>query len=150
MVALRRLGYRLAYRLLALAALVRPPRGQGAKAVLVCGGEVLLVRHTYGPDRWELPGGGVHRGEEPLAALRRELREELGIEVAQATLLSTEPGPERLRHHRMHLFRVEIEEPRLRPDPVEIAESRWFAPAAPPERVGPMVRRALATVVSES
>jgi 8-oxo-dGTP pyrophosphatase MutT (NUDIX family) len=149
MVGLRRLGYRLAYRLLALAALVRSPRGQGAKAALVCRGEVLLVRHTYGPERWELPGGGVHRGEEPLAALRRELGEELGIEIAQATLICTEPGPGRLRHHRTHLFRVEIDEPRLRPDPVEIAEVRWFGPDAPPPRVGPMVRRALGAAVSE-
>ena len=69
--------------------------------------------------------------------------------MAQATLLSTGPGPGRLRHHRMHLFRVDIEEPRLRPDPVEIAEMRWFDPATPPERAGPMVRWALATVQAE-
>ena len=67
MLQLRRAGYRLAYRLLWLVALVWAPRGQGAKAALVCRGEVLLVRHTYGPERWELPGGGVHRGEDPLS-----------------------------------------------------------------------------------
>jgi len=148
MVGLRRVGYRLAYRLLALAALVWSPRGEGAKAALVCGGELLLVRHTYGPDRWELPGGGVRRREEPLAALRRELREELGIEVAQATLICTEIGRGRLRHHRTHLFGVEIDDPRLRPDPVEIAELRWFDPAAPPPRLGAMVRRALAAAAA--
>jgi 8-oxo-dGTP pyrophosphatase MutT (NUDIX family) len=140
---LRRAAYRVAYRLLWLLALVRPPHGQGVKAAVTCRGEVLLVRHTYGPDRWELPGGGVRRGEDPLAGLQRELAEELGIEVGAPSVVCTVVGRGRLRHHRTHLYRVELDDPRIRHDPVEIAEVRWCDAAAPPSPLGSEVRLAL-------
>ncbi|MDQ3700260.1 MAG: NUDIX domain-containing protein [Chloroflexota bacterium] len=43
--------------------------------------EVLLVKRTS-PRAWELPGGYVDPGEAPDAALRREVREETGLEVS--------------------------------------------------------------------
>lgn len=139
----RRSAYRLAYRLLSLAAVVRAPRGHGAKCVLVSAGEVLLVRHTYGPARWELPGGGVRRGEDPLSGLRRELREELGVDVASAATLGTWPGPGRHHRHLTHVFRAELGDRRLTVDPGEIDEVRWCDPASPPRPLGPMVADAL-------
>jgi mutator protein MutT len=54
-------------------------------AALVRGGRVLLCHRradrAWFPDVWDLPGGHVDPGEPPLDALRRELREELGIEA---------------------------------------------------------------------
>jgi 8-oxo-dGTP diphosphatase len=47
---------------------------------------VLLVHRSPSkrahPGRWDLPGGVVEEGESELVALERELREELGVQVA--------------------------------------------------------------------
>jgi 8-oxo-dGTP diphosphatase len=54
-----------------------------AAAVVVEAGRVLLTQRKAGTHlagAWELPGGKVEAGEDPREALRRELREELGIE----------------------------------------------------------------------
>lgn len=58
-------------------------------AALITQGDHLLVcqRRDNGPFplKWEFPGGKVEKGEGYLEALRRELKEELGIEIQSAT-----------------------------------------------------------------
>jgi ADP-ribose pyrophosphatase YjhB (NUDIX family) len=49
---------------------------------------ILLLEHVFRPDSgWGIPGGFLNKGEQPEAALRRELREEIGIEVADVSML---------------------------------------------------------------
>ena len=50
-------------------------------AAVVDRGRLLLVSKRAAPDVYFLPGGKPEPGESPLACLRRELREELGVEV---------------------------------------------------------------------
>ena len=61
----------------------------GACALIDTDGRVLLARRPEGKAMaglWEFPGGKVLPGETPEATVIRELREELGIDVAQACL----------------------------------------------------------------
>jgi 8-oxo-dGTP diphosphatase len=60
-----------------------------ACALIDIDGRVLLARRPEGKKLaglWEFPGGKLHPGETPEAALIRELKEELGIEVAGSCL----------------------------------------------------------------
>jgi len=62
-------------------------RARIVAAFLRDGNRVLLCHRSAGrrwyPDVWDLPGGHVEHGEIPSAALVRELREELGITIAE-------------------------------------------------------------------
>ena len=53
-------------------------------------GRVLLLKHRFRPGTgWGMPGGFMQEGEQPEEALRRELREEVGLEVENLELLIT-------------------------------------------------------------
>ena len=54
-----------------------------AGALCVDNGRVLLTRRAHPPFEgfWDIPGGFLDEGEDPLDGLRRELREETGFEV---------------------------------------------------------------------
>lgn len=60
-----------------------------AVALVDADGRVLLAQRPPGKSMaglWEFPGGKVHEGETPEAALVRELKEELGIDTAESCL----------------------------------------------------------------
>lgn len=71
---------------------------------------VLLVRqYRYAADTiaYELPGGGAHSDEDPLAAMQRELREETGCAAeAWRYLGASFPNPAR-QNNRVHCFVAE-------------------------------------------
>ncbi|ASU77207.1 NUDIX hydrolase [Actinopolyspora erythraea] len=70
-----------------------PLAGMAAGALFVAaGGEVLLVRKTYG-NRWDIPGGYVEPGESPARACARELSEELGLRRYPRRVLAVDWAP---------------------------------------------------------
>jgi 8-oxo-dGTP pyrophosphatase MutT (NUDIX family) len=112
------------------------PSGRGAKCVLTDGPRVLLVRHTYGPARWELPGGTVHRAETPLTAARREMREELGLTIENWRELGVLAAAIHGKRDKLHCFHAVIGQAPLTLDRGEIAAAAWFERDALPARLG--------------
>jgi 8-oxo-dGTP pyrophosphatase MutT (NUDIX family) len=92
------------------------------------GPKLLLVRTSYRRG-WQLPGGGIRRGEEPEVAAKRELLEEIGLVAHQLEPAGMVRGLWDYRHERVHFFELRLAEtPRLRLDQREIVEARFVSP----------------------
>jgi 8-oxo-dGTP pyrophosphatase MutT (NUDIX family) len=135
-IRLRRIGYRVAYRGLTIWWFLRRPPTEGVKCLLTHRGQVLLVRHTYGPAVWDLPGGGVKRDESALSAAQREMSEELGIEHADWRPAGTIRGRQNFRLDTIHCFAAELPSPTVKPNGAELGQARWFSWGALPDRLG--------------
>ncbi len=150
---LKRLAYRVGAPVLQACWGILGTRHDGVKCVVGQAGDVLLVRHTYGDRRrWDLPGGFIRPGEPPPAAARRELGEELDLDLAPADLRPL--GRLSVRHGRrravVHYFLLDRADRTVDPDPVELAEAAWFAVDELPRRLGDHVRQALAWAEAEA
>jgi 8-oxo-dGTP pyrophosphatase MutT (NUDIX family) len=119
-------------------------RTRGVKVMLFNDrGEVLLIRNSYGrSDRFVLPGGGVRPWEEPGAAAARELREEVGIEVARLQPVSIHMSSAEGKRDTIHLFQgLTGEDPTT--DGLEVEEAQFFCLDDLPAKTSAATRRRL-------
>ena len=102
-----------------------------AVALVDADGRVLVQRRPPGKPMaglWEFPGGKVEPGETPEAALIRELREELGIDVQPACLAPAVFASEPLGERHLLLLLYVCRRWQGRPQPLEGGEHRWVRP----------------------
>ena len=101
-------------------------------------GRLLLARRAHEPfkGRWDIPGGFLEDGEHPLDGLRRELREETGLEVEPLEFLGAwmdRYGGDSTAEATLNLYwtaRVVTGEPQPADD---VDDLRWFAPDELPD-----------------
>jgi len=128
--AIRRV-YRLAYLGLRAWWLVRRPATHGVGVALWHGGKVLLI-HTSYRNCYSLPGGFVHRGESSEQAARRELREEVGIDLSGRELRLAWSGtlPFESRQDTVDIWEILLEDvPALHIASHELVWAGWVHPA---------------------
>ena len=112
------------------------PHQSGVREVHVVGaaivreGRCLAAQRGPGmrlPGKWEFPGGKVEAGEDPRAALAREVREELGLDIEVGELLGTgrDDGGESAVRLDVYLATPRGGELRL----LEHSDVRWLTPA---------------------
>jgi 8-oxo-dGTP diphosphatase len=123
----------------------------GVAGVIVHQGKVLLFEHVFWTAaRWGLPGGRLKGGEDPASGLRREVREECGLEIEVVDRLkSSENAGATYFLCRPEAVPAWLAAP-ASGDPhlsFEVLEARWFAPDEIPADLLPSHRRAIAAAL---
>ncbi|WP_374264981.1 NUDIX domain-containing protein [Zoogloea sp.] len=120
----------------------------GVHVLLERDGSVLLMRRAgtgFFDGLYSLPGGHVEEGESIRATAVREMREELGIDVAEAALVTVGVVHRRSDTNRIDFFVRALEwsgEPRIA-EPHRCDDLYWCARNALPEATVPYIREAL-------
>jgi 8-oxo-dGTP diphosphatase len=90
-------------------------------------GRVLLLKHRFRPGSgWGMPGGFLEQGEQPDEAVRRELREEIGLEVEAIKLVMTRAFKSPRQVEIIFTCRAAGNPEQLN---FEIQKAAWFVPA---------------------
>ncbi len=104
-------------------------RGRIAQKAIVSKDTKVLITRDSRDELWELPGGRLDDGEEPIDGVQREIREELGVEVRVDEIFNLET----MWHGRDKETMVSIyyivslldESAEFKVDPIEVAEMKW-------------------------
>ena len=102
--------------------------------------QILLLKHRFrAGSGWGLPGGFLEKGEQPLDALRRELREEIHLEVSDVEIFTARSFKKPRQVEVLFRCRASGE---VTPHTMEVERAEWFSLDSLPDGL-PRDQRAL-------
>ncbi len=107
------------------------PLTRRVRVIIIDDDKVLVVKNWIGPNKWDLPGGGIKRGESAEEAAKREIFEELHLIVNETSLVNAE---EEIRSFcgltmRVTFVQAKIESLDTMQKNWEIIDTQWLKPS---------------------
>jgi len=107
-----------------------PHVASAVAAVVVRNGKTLMVKRKREPykNTWMFPAGFIDFGEHPTETLRREMKEETGLDIREANLLEIQQSSDDPRQpgHFVFFYEVETKKGEIKTDKEENEEIDWI------------------------
>jgi 8-oxo-dGTP pyrophosphatase MutT (NUDIX family) len=102
------------------------------RVVLLHEDKVLVMKQWISAGKWGLPGGGLHKGEDPAEGAARELYEETSLKLDPRQLRPVGIASYRKYGHRFdyQIFVAKVGSKSVRAQRIEVAELEWLQPEA--------------------
>lgn len=111
-----------------------------SSALFIEKGNILLTKRAIDPQKgfWDLPGGFIEEGESPERALRREMKEELGVEIAIGKLFDIVMDWylfQEVKFSTLNLYYFAVLRSKKLIPGDDISEAKWFSLENPPKNL---------------
>lgn len=119
------------------------PETKGVRVVLTYKDEILFIKNSYGL-KYNFPGGNLRKCEDPEQGAKREVKEEIGIDIKELRLLGTIVPPLKYEYRKntISIFVAELPSEEVNINNLEIEESIWCTKGNPPP-LGPVAKMIL-------
>lgn len=107
---------------------------------------ILLLKHVFrAGSGWGIPGGFINKGEQPEEAIRREVREEIGLELERVELIFLRTLK---KTSQVEIYFRALPVGASQPRSIEIKSASWFEPDKLPEGLSRDQREIIARILS--
>lgn len=121
------------------------PKTTGVKCLIEYDNSYLFIKHGYGSRmyNWNLPGGGLKKNESVESAVKREVFEELGIELSNVIELKKYTSSFEYKVDTIHCFHSKAITKSMIINKNEIADAQWFPKNNLPENLARSIKESL-------
>lgn len=122
------------------------PHTKGVKCLIERNGEYLLIQSSYSGKYWTLAGGGIKYRETAGYAVKREVKEELGIILDTVKEIGQYESTAEYKRDSIHLLYAQVSGKGFNQNMAEVSNAQWFSKESLPENRSRALKESLTLV----